>query len=56
MSVNIVTLQDDALVQFLNGELESKDKELFLIVEKDIEREQKWLRGNGETTMASKSS
>lgn len=38
--------QDAGLITFLNAELTNKDKELFIIVASDIERQQKWLRSS----------
>lgn len=39
-------MQEAGLIAFLNAELTSKDKELFIIVNIDIERQQKWLRSS----------
>lgn len=36
--------QDAALVAFLSAELQGKDKELFLIVDSEVERQQRWQR------------
>lgn len=38
--------QDEEMITFLNAELTNKDKELFIIVASDIERQQKWLRSS----------
>lgn len=35
--------QDFDLINYLKEELDSKDKELFLVVTKEVEREQSWL-------------
>lgn len=31
------------MISYLKDELDSRDKELFLVVRKDVEREQSWL-------------
>lgn len=39
-----VILQESDLISYLREELESRDKELFLVVVKDVEKEQGWLQ------------
>lgn len=37
-------LQEDEMLEYITGELDSNEKELFIVVETDVERTQKWLK------------
>lgn len=41
--ITIDLLQETDLINYLKEELDSKDKELFLVVDRDVEKEQSWL-------------
>lgn len=38
-------MQESDLIEYLKEELENKEKELFLVVTGDVERNQNWLTG-----------
>lgn len=48
------SFQKDDLIDYLKDQVESKDKELFLVVTTNVERNQRWLSNHKSYTKDSK--
>lgn len=50
--MSLFVFKESELINYLKDELDSKDKELFLVVKRDVEKEQSWLLDQASYTNA----